>query len=119
MTEAEIRHKKRQLRVAGLRHERALSKEIDEISESLTSSKAKILMIGGGLAISYWLVRSFVSKKSDLKDSGKKGKGKGKGKSLTGQTDNEIVNVIKERVALFLVDLAQDILTETIKKLDK
>ena len=113
----EIKHKKRQLRVAGMRHERALAKEYDEMSENLTSGKAKILMIGGGLAVSYWVIRMLISKKQGSKDS--RDNGKGKGKSLTRRTDNEIVNVIKERVALFLVDLAQDVLTETIKKLNK
>ena len=113
----EIKHKKRQLRVAAMRYERAFAKEYEEISENLTSGKAKILMIGGGLALSYWVVRMLISKNQGLKDS--LDNGKGNEKSLTKRTENEIANVIKERVALFLVDVAQDVLTEAIKKLNK
>ncbi|MFC2124393.1 hypothetical protein ACFLU5_06245 [Bacteroidota bacterium] len=113
----EIKNKKKQLRVANMRHEKALANEYNEISENLTSGKAKILMIGGGIAISYWVIRMLISKKRGTSE--RVDKGKKKGKSLTRQTDNEILNVIKERIALFLVDLAQDVLTEAIKKLDK
>jgi len=48
-----------------------------------------------------------------------KDKRKKKEQALTRQSDNEIMNIIKERSALFLIDLAQDVITQAIKKLDK
>jgi len=113
----EIKNRKREIRIANRRHEKALIGEYNTISDNLSSGKAKVFLIGGGLAISYWLVRSLVTKKTASKDSGKKLKGKDK--SLIRKTDNEILNIIQERVALFLVDLAQDVISEAIKKLDK
>ena len=113
----EIKNKKKQLRLANRRYEKALSDEYEEITDNLSSGKAKILMIGGGLAISYWVARMLISRRQDITKG--KGKSKKKEKALTRQSDNEIINVIKERTALFLIDLAQDVITQAIKKLDK
>ena len=116
----EIRKRKRELRITADRHEKALKNSYQEISEDLLTGRAKMLMIGGGLAVTYWLVRLLILDR----DKGKSSKEipaddiKNEHK-ITKHTDNEILNLIKEKTALFLVDLAQQVIIESIRKIEK
>ena len=113
----EIKKRKRELRVAAMRHERAFAKSYTEISDNFTSGRAKVLLVGGGLVVAYWATRFLILRKGkspEIRDDIQS-----KDVKMTRQTDNEILNLIKEKIALFLVDLAQDLIREAIKKIDK
>lgn len=114
----EIRKRKRELRLTADRHEKALKSSYQEISEDFLSGRAKMLMIGGGLAVTYWLLRLLILGKDKSRKEIPADDNKNERK-ITKHTDNEILNLIKEKTALFLVDLAQQVIVESIRKIDK
>ena len=115
---------KRKLIETSDRHKRELEKEVSEITEKTERVLTNALIIGGSLALTYFVITRFTG------SSGKKGKSKSKGKGLS--TDNggdeeeieesasplmpsiisQIGNKVINQATMILLDIAREKLNE-------
>ncbi len=97
------------LKIVSDQHKRAIETELKDLIEQSKKIVVRILLIGGGLALAYLLVKAFV-------------KGEEPGTSIkpreenTPSTFSEIRNFVLAELATFLLTLAKEKLTEYLEE---
>ena len=109
-----MKKKKAELQASSEKYEKAFSKDLTAVTESATDWAGKIFAIGGGMIVSYFLVKQIIGK--DKSDKGSQVTEMYE-KSTKVNTANIVLKSLADKAALIVLELARQYIVKLLANL--